>query len=122
LWPEAPSPQQPTSPGPAEVPGGEIEEVGGDIIDVEEAGGEIVEVEETTENIIKRAPIPEAPAPRTFPGLSGAFSEFIGAGITILTMTDCDTVNGIVALVRVSKGGLLNVYEDQMMKELERMQ
>ena len=47
---------------------------------------------------------------------------FVQAGFTVLTMTDCNTVNGILGLVRQGKGGLLNVYEDQQMKQLEQMQ
>jgi RHS repeat-associated protein len=60
-------------------------------------------------------PSPLRPTPRF-----SAAGELIGMGITVLTMTDCNTVNGIVALARVKKGGLLNVYEDQMMKQLDQ--
>lgn len=77
---------------------------------------------------LREIPIPEpapriprrASPPRLSPGFSGALSEFIGAGITVLTMTDCNTVNGILGLVRQGKGGLLNVYEDQMMKQIDQ--
>jgi hypothetical protein len=55
---------------------------------------------------------------KLFPGFSTAFSEFVGAGITVLTMTDCDTANGILAIARMKKGGLLNVYEDRMVRKL----
>jgi len=67
-------------------------------------------------------PEPPAPRTRTFPGFSGAFTEFIGAGITILTMTDCDTVGGIFALMRVRRGELLNQYENQVMKDLKELE
>jgi len=105
-----------------EMAGGEIVEVtGGEIVEVtggeiEEAGGEIMEVP-----VLE--PLPERFTPtRVFPGVSGAFSQFVGAGITILTMTDCNTVEGILALVRQGKGGLANKYEDRMMKELNRLE
>jgi len=69
------------------------------------------------------APRVSRPIPmRTYVGFSGALNEFFGAGITILTMTDCNTVEGILALARVSKGGLLNKYEDRMMKQLKEME
>jgi RHS repeat-associated protein len=53
-----------------------------------------------------------------FSRLSGALGSFVGAGITVLTMTDCDTVNGLVAIARQKNGGLLNVYEDRMLRKL----
>jgi RHS repeat-associated protein len=113
-----------------EVAGGEIEEVtGGEIRDLtqeemweylaDQGHGQIVEVtEEAVENPI---PVRVAPAPRTmmYPGFSGALTEFVGAGITILTMTDCNTVNGILGLVRQGKGGALNVYEDRLLKQID---
>ena len=37
-------------------------------------------------------------------------------------MHDCDTANGIFALVRQGKGGLANYYEDRQLKLLEKMQ
>ena len=61
---------------------------------------------------------PAMPKPRLYAGLSGAASEFIGAGIVVLTMTDCNTVNGIIAIARMKEGGLLNVYEDRMLRQL----
>jgi RHS repeat-associated protein len=112
-----------------EAAGGELEEVGGELTEVadgelaevtggelEEAGGELMEVPDL-------GPPPERFKPtRSFPGVSGAFTEFIGAGITILSMTDCDVVNGIFGLVRQGKGGMLNMYEDQMYKELKQLE
>ena len=56
-----------------------------------------------------------------FRGVSDAIGEFVGAGIVVLTMTDCDTVNGILGLARQSRGGLLNVWEDRAMKQLEQI-
>jgi len=98
------------------------------------AGGEIMEVMQdeeiaqlTQEAVLEKAPTPglmqnlEEFAPiRKFPGFSGAVSEVAGAGLTILTMTDCNTANGILGLVRQGKGGMLNVYEDRLRKQLQR--
>jgi RHS repeat-associated protein len=64
-------------------------------------------------------PIWEGPE-LTYPGVAGPISLFVGAGITILTMTDCNTANGIVGLVRQGKGGMLNAYADQQMKYLDQ--
>lgn len=64
--------------------------------------------------------VPPATTPAGFPpGLTGAFSEFLGAGITVLTMTDCNTVEGIFALVRQGKGGMANKYADRLYKQLQ---
>lgn len=51
--------------------------------------------------------------------LSSSIGWAIGAGITVLTMTDCDTVEGIFSLVRQGKGGMANKYADRMYKQLE---
>ncbi len=67
---------------------------------------------------IRTAPLPRSAPNRVFPSLLSAAGEFIGAGITVLTMTDCDTVNGLVAIARQKNGGLLNVYEDRMLRKL----
>ncbi|HEX4262949.1 MAG TPA: RHS repeat-associated core domain-containing protein [Verrucomicrobiae bacterium] len=114
-----------------EVPGGEmveasggemVEVTGGEIVDVtggemvEVAGGELMEVAETVEVALERAPALEA---TSFSGLSRTFGGFIGAGLTILTMTDCNTVNGILGLVRQGNGGVLNIYEDRLLKQLD---
>jgi RHS repeat-associated protein len=61
----------------------------------------------------------EPPEPR-FPGVSAVGWQFIGAGLTILTMTDCDTVNGIFGLMRVQRGELLNESENNQMKQLNQ--
>jgi RHS repeat-associated protein len=64
---------------------------------------------------------PRRPSPkptRAFPGLLPVVTVFIESGLTILTMTDCDTVNGILGLVRQGKGGSVNAYQDEMLKEL----
>ena len=90
------------------------DQIGGEITD--QIGGELMEVEETTETVFDH-PASEFPS-----GLFAPVGAFVGAGITVLTMTDCNTVNGILGLVRQGKGGLLNVYEDEQMKQLERMQ
>ena len=57
---------------------------------------------------------------RGYPGFSGVFTEIVREGFTILTMTDCNTVNGIFALARVQRGELANAYENMEMKELKR--
>ena len=69
-----------------------------------------------------RTPLARPAPPRVFPSAFTAAGEFIGAGFTILSMTDCDTAEGIFALVRVSKGGLLNKYENRMMKDVKRLE
>jgi RHS repeat-associated protein len=53
--------------------------------------------------------------------ISTAVGSVIGAGITILTSTDCNVANGILGLVRQGKGGSVNVYQDRMLKELEEI-
>jgi RHS repeat-associated protein len=59
------------------------------------------------------------PEPSPFSGIGiPVIGAFVGAGITVLTMTDCNTAQGILGLVRQGKGGLLNVYEDAQMREL----
>jgi RHS repeat-associated protein len=60
--------------------------------------------------------LPE-PSPVTGIGIP-VIGVFVGAAMTVLTMTDCNTAQGILGLVRQGKGGLLNVYEDAQMKEL----
>jgi RHS repeat-associated protein len=79
------------------------------------------QIQEVTETTVEGSITPRV-APRTmrYPGFTGAAGEFIGAGFTILTMTDCNTVNGILGLVRQGKGGLLNYNEDQQMKQIEQ--
>lgn len=112
-----------------EVASDEIAEISGELMDVTE--GELIEVSEgeLEEAAGELMDVPVLGPPpgrfkptRSFPGVSGAFTEFIGAGITILTMTDCDVVNGIFGLVRQGKGGQLNMFEDQMMKELQQLE
>jgi RHS repeat-associated protein len=104
-------------------------------LDLEMAGGEIEEVTDEADELYQymQQALLENPPPsqltqslegtipdRQFPGLLGVGSEFIGAGITILTMTDCDTANGILGLVRQGKGGMLNIYEDRLRRQLEQ--
>jgi hypothetical protein len=79
---------------------------------VEVTGNEVLEVADT---IIDR-PIPQFPT-----GLLSPVTGVIQAGLTILLMTDCDTANGLFALVRQGKGGLANYYEDRQLKLLESM-
>jgi RHS repeat-associated protein len=130
LWDWRPDSWGPRAPktDPLEVP----EKIGGELTD-DLSIGELQDVKAATRQIPNRKrPSPyRAPEPRrtpyhapepNYPGLSGAFSIFVDSGITILTMTDCNTVNGIFGLVRQGKGGLLNIYEDQMMKQLEEEQ
>jgi hypothetical protein len=40
--------------------------------------------------------------------------------MTMLTMANCDTVEGIFAIMRVRRGELLNKYENEMMKAIEK--
>jgi len=60
--------------------------------------------------------------PRVPVGIVGAFAEFLGAGVTVLVMADCDVANGLIGLIRQGKGGQLNMYEDRDMKELKRLE
>ncbi len=66
----------------------------------------------------------EQPRPRAIPtryvGASGAIGAFFGAGLTVLTMTTCDTAEGIFALVRQGKGGMANKHADRIMKQIEK--
>jgi hypothetical protein len=104
-----------------EAVGGELQEVEGEIVEV--TGGEIVEVtgDEAIETLASRLPeIPGGISSLKGIGFAGVFNDITGIGLTILTMTDCNVANGIFALARVGKGGLLNVYEDQMMKQLDQ--
>jgi RHS repeat-associated protein len=65
--------------------------------------------------------VPKVPVPtRSFTGAAGTFGAFFEIGFTILTMTDCDTVEGIFALVRQGKGGMANKYADRLMKQIEK--
>lgn len=69
-----------------------------------------------------KSPVGAPPRP-TNPGspsrLPGIITWVIQAEITILTMTDCNVVNGILGLVRQGKGGSVNAYQDEMLKEIE---
>jgi RHS repeat-associated protein len=64
----------------------------------------------------ERIPRPSAPSPGR--GVGGGIVDM---GMTILTMTDCNVVNGIFGLVRQGKGGSVNFYQDRMLKELEEI-
>lgn len=65
------------------------------------------------------APMPIAP-PTDYGGFSRAAGVFVDAGMTMLTMANCDTVEGIFGIMRVRRGELLNKYENVMMKELNK--
>jgi RHS repeat-associated protein len=83
------------------------------------SAGELMEVEEITETVVERAPrIPRFSPPTRFTGFSGAANVFLSAGITILTMTDCNTVEGIFSLYRQGNGGLANKYADKVYKQI----
>jgi hypothetical protein len=43
-------------------------------------------------------PLERPIAPRAFPSIYSGFGDLIGAGFTVLFMTDCNTVEGILAL------------------------
>lgn len=77
---------------------------------------EVIEEETTVVRATSRLPRP-GPAPR-FTGFSGAANVFVGAGITILTMTDCNTVEGIFSLYRQGNGGMANKYADKLYKQI----
>jgi RHS repeat-associated protein len=66
----------------------------------------------------------EKPTPRITPyrfiGASGAVGAFVGAGITVLTLTSCETVEGIFALHRQGKGGMANKHADKLWRQLKR--
>jgi RHS repeat-associated protein len=77
----------------------------------------------TDEQYRRRTPdvskAPKTMPSRSFIGPLHAAGEFLGAGITILTMTDCNTVEGIFALVRQGKGGMANKHADRLYKQLK---
>src|SRR6185369_7657813 len=100
----------------AEVAG----EVAGEVAEpVVEVVAEAVEpVAEQTVIRLPRIRLPSAP-PR-FIGPSGAVAPFLSAGITILTMTDCNTAHGIFALYRQGSGGMANKYADQQMRQIKK--
>ena len=114
---------------PEEVTGDQVADNGDWVPDngggVAETTGGLTDVEEATPTILEEAPqiersVPlEIPEPTNLSSVSGPLNIFVGAGITILTMTDCNTVQGIFGLVRQGKGGLLNLYEDRQMKYIE---
>jgi len=79
---------------------------------------QVIEEETTVARATSRIPRPGPPT--RFTGVSGAANVFISAGITILTMTDCDTVQGIFALYRQGNGGMANKYADKLMRDLKR--
>jgi len=65
------------------------------------------------------------PSPRPTPAtrtatFSSPLNTFVGAGITVLTMTSCDTVEGILSLVRQGKGGMANKHADKLWKKLKK--
>lgn len=82
----------------------------------------IVDARHAATKIVRQPPriYRPAPPPSRVAGLSSAFGEFFGAGLTVLTMTTCDTAEGIFALVRQGKGGMANKHADRMMKQIEK--
>ncbi len=68
---------------------------------------------------IRTAPLPNPVPSRSYLGPLHFAGEFLGAGITILTMTDCNTAEGIFALVRQGKGGMANKHADRLYKQLQ---
>jgi RHS repeat-associated protein len=58
--------------------------------------------------------------PARVTGPSGTFGGFVGMGLTVLTMANCDVAEGISALMRVRRGELANKYENEMMKQLQK--
>jgi RHS repeat-associated protein len=63
--------------------------------------------------------IPRA-RPPNYGGLYRVPSALLDAGMKILTMANCDTIEGIFGIMRVRRGELLNKYENEMMKELNK--
>ena len=108
---------------------GEIVEVSDDLAKVSDeildVGTRAKPVAQRVRRLPYRAPkpsrTPRSAPTHSYPGLSGAFSGFLDAGLTILTMTDCNTVNGIQGLLRQGNGGSVNIYQDRMLKELEEL-
>jgi RHS repeat-associated protein len=123
---------------PQLVPPSNAAPVGGAGGDVVEAGGGMADIKvEKVESKITRKPrsysngmrhkarplpperrIPTPSSPGTGP--SGAFGAILEAGMTMLTMANCDTVEGIFAIMRVRRGELSNKYENEMMKEVQK--
>ena len=68
-----------------------------------------------------RPPVVRVPRPRPPSGpVPNPFAVFVDAGMTVLTMANCDVAEGIFALMRVRRGELANKYENQMMKDLQK--
>jgi RHS repeat-associated protein len=68
---------------------------------------------------LNKSPAPRITPPR-FTGVSGAVGAFVGAGITVLTMTSCDTVEGIFSLYRQGNGGMANKHADKLWKKIKK--
>ncbi len=58
--------------------------------------------------------------PARSPGLSAAAGWLVGAGITVLTLTDCNTVEGIFSLYRQGNGEMANMHADKLYKEIKK--
>lgn len=69
---------------------------------------------------VARRPVVPGPSARPTMPAGSPLNTFIGAGITILTMTDCNTVEGIFALYRQGSGGMANKHADKLLKDLKR--
>lgn len=69
--------------------------------------------------VTRLAPAVRLPlATSVFKAGAGGFGP--GGLTTVLEMTNCDTMEGILALVRQGKGGMANKHAHRMMKQIER--
>lgn len=76
-----------------------------------------LQVEEATETAVERA---SHLGPTRMPGPSAVLGGFLDMGLTILTMTDCNTVEGIFSLYRQGNGGMANKHADKLYKEIKK--
>lgn len=76
-----------------------------------------LQVEEATEAAAERA---SHLGPTRMPGPSAVLGGFLEMGMTILTMTDCNTVEGIFSLYRQGNGGMANKHADKLYREIKK--
>lgn len=69
---------------------------------------------------LTRAISPRPTPPARTPTFSSPINSFVTAGITILTMTDCNVVEGIFSLYRQGNGGMANKHADKLYKEIKK--
>jgi RHS repeat-associated protein len=75
-------------------------------------------------DVINGRPIQRSVLAPKRPTVSGGFVKVaggvVGMGITVLQMTDCNTVQGILSLVRQGRGGLANKNADRLYRAINR--